>query len=229
MRMSPPSPATIHPMPFVRIELALLAVDGGGLQVLLGKRKEAPFAGRWALPGGALRIEFDADLGAACRRVARERLGLDLPAASQLCTTGGRARDPRAPWALAVVYRSTTTPGRFAVEPGKRLTDLRWADAVAAAQDPGLAFDHAAVIGQAIDRLREDVAALRFPIGLIEEPFTLTDLQSVSAAVLGRPVDKASFRRRVEAAGCVAPVDGELRTGPFRPAQLYTLRAPEAA
>jgi 8-oxo-dGTP diphosphatase len=128
-----------------------------------------------------------------------------------------------------VVYRSVTTPGRLALVPGKRLTDLRWADAVEASQDARLAFDHAALIGRAVSELRDDVAALRFPPGLIEESFTLTDLQSVAAAVLGRPVDKASFRRRLEAAGCVEAVDGELRTGPFRPAQLYTLKAPEPA
>ena len=92
-------------MPFVRIELAVLSVMDGTLQVLLGRRAEAPLAGRWALPGGVLRIDRDADLDAACQRTARERLGIELPGAMQLAAVGGRSRDPRAPWTLSVIYR----------------------------------------------------------------------------------------------------------------------------
>ena len=66
-------------MPFTRIELLALAVFDGELKVLLGKRAEAPHQGRWALPGGVLRIDLDTDLASACRRVSTERLGLELP------------------------------------------------------------------------------------------------------------------------------------------------------
>lgn len=222
--MTTSASGTIYPMPFVRVEVAVLAVSEGALQVLLGMRQEAPYAGRWALPGGAVRIDLDADLAASCRRVAQERLGLDLPDATQFLTTGGRQRDPRSPWAMAVVYRAVTTPARLAAAPGKRLSALKWVDALSAAADPRLAFDHPTVIAHAIDSLRESVSALRFPPGLIEPPFTLADLQTVAAAVLGHRVDKASFRRRVEACGCVQPVPGALRTGPNRPAQLYALK-----
>ncbi len=212
-------------MPFVRIELAVLAVEGGTLRVLLGKRAEAPYAGRWALPGGVLRIDLDSDLDAACQRVALERLGIALPGATQLGAVGGRSRDPRAPWALSVVYRCTTTPGQLAPEPGKRLADLKWDDAIKAAGDDKIAFDHHLLIGRAVESLRADVQALRFPAGLIAERFTLSELQATAGAVLGRVLDKASFRRRIDAVGCVEAVAGEMRTGAFRPAQMYRLRS----
>ena len=54
MNAAPRTPP-VHEMPFVRIELAVFAVADGRLQVLLGRRAEAPHAGRWALPGGVLR------------------------------------------------------------------------------------------------------------------------------------------------------------------------------
>ena len=213
-------------MPFVRIELAVLAVADGALQILLGKRAEAPYAGQWALPGGVLRIDLDASLDDACQRTARERLGLELPGATQLCAQGGRTRDPRAPWTLSVIYRCTTTRDRLAAVPGKRMDELKWVDAREAAGNRTLAFDHTQLIGRAVDRLREDVDALRFPPGLIAEPFTLADLQAVSQVVLAerRRLDKSSFRRRLDAAGCVEPISGEIRTGAFRPAQLFRLR-----
>lgn len=221
-----PASKPVHPMPFVRIELAVLAVHADSLQVILGRRAEEPYARRWALPGGVLRIDLDADLDAACQRVARERLGVDLPGATQLGAVGGRARDPRSPWALSVVYVCATTPAALTVSPGKRLEELKWVEASAAAADGRLAFDHAQLVGRAVEALRGDVDALRFPRGLMAEPFTLADLQATSQAVLGetRKLEKSSFRRRIDAAGCVEAVEGELRTGAFRPAQLFRLR-----
>jgi len=223
--MTSPTGKPVHPMPFVRIELVVLTVHEGVLQVLLGRRAEAPYAGRWALPGGVLRIDLDDNLDAACMRVARERLGLELPSATQLCAVGGRSRDPRAPWALSVIYRCTTAPGLLVATPGKRMAELKWAGGFDASADAKLAFDHSDLIHAAVGALQSEVEALRFSPGLITEPFTLGDLQATAEAVLGRALDKSSFRRRIDAGERVEPVGEERRTGPFRPAQLFRLRS----
>ena len=97
---------TIHPMPFVRIELAVLSIVDGQLAVLLGKRTGEPHIGKWALPGGVLRIDLDRDLDDAAQRVAMERLGTTVPFLRQLTAVGSRERDPRAPWALSVAYHA---------------------------------------------------------------------------------------------------------------------------
>ena len=211
-----------HPMPFVRIELAVLSVRANKLHVLLGRRAEPPHKGSMALPGGVLRIDLDASLDAACQRVAQERLGVALPGARQLMATGGPSRDPRTPWALSVVYRCMTMADELKVQPGKRLAELQWADADQASSE-SLAFDHDSLVASAVSAIRAEVDALNFPAGLTTEKFTLADLQSVSEVVLGRPLDKSSFRRRLESAGVLEALEGELRTGPFRPAQLYRL------
>jgi ADP-ribose pyrophosphatase YjhB (NUDIX family) len=225
-------------MPFVRVELAVLAVRDGRLQVLLGRRTGPPHEGSLALPGGVLRTDTDTSLDDACQRVARERLGTPLPDARQLTAVGGPSRDPRAPWALSVVYRTVVHDGQLQAKPGKRLSELRWADAGGGAGpdadgdvDPAhhqacdtplpLAFDHAELVQTAAQALRDDIEHLRFPPGLLPAPFSLGDLQAAAEAVLGRKLDKSSFRRRIDAAGCVEAVDGAVRTGAFRPAQLY--------
>jgi len=210
-------------MPFIRLELAVLTVLDDTLQVLLGRRAESPYAGRWALPGGVLRVDLDADLEDGCRRVAQERLGTELPELWQVGAEGSRKRDPRAQWALSVIYRSLIPSDRLQASPGKRLEALKWIPADAAAQDAGLAFDHATLIARAAQATRDDFQALRFATSLLPENFTLGDLQSVSESVLGRKLDKSSFRRRLDDAKCVKPVEGALRTGAFRPAQLYRL------
>ncbi len=221
------APATgtppVHAMPFTRIELLVLSVFDNTLQVLLGKRTGPPHAGRWALPGGVLRIDLDADLRAACARVSQERLGVELAGATQLCAVGAKQRDPRAPWALSVVYRSTLQAPTLQALPGKRLDALKWVPAESAAAATALAFDHAALVGRAVAALQTEVAGLLFPPGLMPATFTLAELQATAAIVLARPVDKSGFRRRIEAEGIVEAVDGEWRTGPYRPAQVYRL------
>ena len=216
------SPA-IHPMPFVRIELAVLSVLDGALHVLLGKRTGEPYSGQWALPGGVLRIDLDADLEAAAFRIASERLETQLPSVTQLCAVGGQLRDPRAPWALSVVYRSMLAAEQLQATPGKRLDALRWVPTDVAEKDDHLAFDHAELIGNAARETRAEFDNLQFPAGFLADTFTLSELQEVSEAVLGRHLDKSSFRRRLSDRGCLQEVPGEMRTGTFRPAQLYAL------
>ncbi|MCK6376434.1 MAG: NUDIX domain-containing protein [Zoogloea sp.] len=211
-----------YPMPFTRIELAVFAVKDGKLQVLLGQRSEPPHAGKWALPGGVVRIDLDTNLDAACQRVARERLGVALTEAQQVIAVGARRRDPRAPWALSVVYRAMVRPHRLHAVAGKRLVELQWFTTEEATTS-ALAFDHAMLIARAVTQLRDQVSVLHFPPGLMDQTFTLGELQSASEAVLGHALDKSSFRRRLDAAQTVEPIAGEVRSGPFRPAQVYRL------
>ena len=110
-------------MPFTRIELAVLSIVEGNLAVLLGKREETPHKGKSALPGGVLRIDLDGDLGAAAQRVAGERRGLALPFLRLLTVVGSKSRDPRAPWALAIVYRALVPIDAFDPRAGKRLEE----------------------------------------------------------------------------------------------------------
>lgn len=212
-----------YPMPFTRVELCVFSVAEGGLRVLLARRAADPFQGRWALPGGVLRIDLDESLEAACQRVAGERLGTQLAGMQLHAAQGGKDRDPRAPWALSLVYRTAVLLEQVSVVPGKRVSDLRWTEATQAAGDRRLAFDHALIVAQALASLRREVDDLRFPPGLLPEAFTLGELQAASEVVLGHALDKSSFRRRVDAAGVVAPIDGAMRTGAFRPAQMYRL------
>jgi len=217
------APDPRYPMPFVRVELAVLSIVDRHLCVLLGKRAQTPFKGCWALPGGALRIDLDADLEQAARRVASERLQAGLPEVEQLCTIGRRYRDERATWAMAVIYRSMVRMQDIQVSAGKRLEELRWMPAEQAAQDRRLAFDHDEVIARAVAATRTDAEDLRLPRALFAERFTLGELQDTCSILCGRRLDKSSFRRRLAERDVVVPVTGEVRRGANRPAQLYEL------
>ena len=211
-------------MPFVRIELAIMSVVEGRLAVLLGKRTGSPHKGKWALPGGVLRIDLDADLEAASQRVAMERLGVRLPHLRQLQAVGGKKRDTRAPWALSIAYRALLPVEAFDPRAGKRLEQIEWFPADEAAQDRKLAFDHADLIRYAVEVTRNEIGRLDLPFRYLPEKFTLGELQATCEAILGHRLDKSSFRRRLDDHNLVEAVPGEMRTGAFRPAQLYRER-----
>jgi 8-oxo-dGTP diphosphatase len=211
-------------MPFTRIELVIMSIVDGGLAVLLGKRAGPPHKGKWALPGGVLRTDLDRDLEAAAQRIAGERLGVTLPYLRQLLAVGSKTRDSRAPWALSVAYRALIPVEAIEPQAGKRLDAIRWYPIDEAMADARLAFDHADLIRSAAETTRAEIDRLELPFGFLPEAFTLGELQATCASLLGRNLDKSSFRRRLDAANLVESVEGEMRTGAFRPAQLYRKR-----
>jgi ADP-ribose pyrophosphatase YjhB (NUDIX family) len=214
-----------YPMPFTRLEIAVLGIVEGSLHVLLARRAEAPFKGKWGLPGGALRIDLDTSLDEAARRVMRERLGLELPFLKQIGASGGPTRDPRFPWALSVVYRALVPSESLHPVPGKRIDALHWHSVDAVAADNALAFDHGLLVAQAVSITRAEVKRLYLPFGLLPARFTLGELQSTCEQLLGAPLDKSSFRKRLADRDLLEAVKGEMRGGAFRPAQLYRRKA----
>jgi 8-oxo-dGTP diphosphatase len=211
----------IYPMPFTRLELCVFALLETELAVLQVRREEAPSKGKWALPGGVLRIDLDEDLESAAQRVAGERLGTHLPYLRLQTAVGGKSRDPRSPWTLSIAYRATVRADALATSPGKRVEAIRWAGAGEAASDNSLAFDHSAIIAAAVQDLRNEVENLELPWGLLPAEFTLGELQHYCEMILDRPLDKSSFRRRLADRDCVEAVRGQLRGAAHRPAQVY--------
>lgn len=225
MAPSTPPAAPRHEMPFTRLELAVLGLVDGALHVLLARRAGEPYKGRWALPGGVLRIDLDASLENGAQRVSRERLGCEMPYLRQLCAVGGPGRDrTRSPWALSIVYRALVQSSQLDVSAGKRVEALAWRPVEEAAADKQLAFDHASLIAQAVAATREEVRALELPAGFIPPAFTLGELQALCEQLLGERLDKSSFRRKLADRDLVEPVEGEMRTGANRPAQVFRLR-----
>ena len=217
-----------HPTPFTRIELCVLSIVESQLQVLLGRREQAPFKGRWALPGGVLRIDLDSDLEQAAQRVANERIGLSLPYLRQQCAVGGNGRDPRAAWSLSVVYRALVPAENFYPTAGKRLMALRWTPVGEAMPDATLAFDHNQIVAAAVANLRAEVDRLDLPFQYLPNQFALGELQEICEKLLGRKLDKSSFRRRLEDKHILEPIKGAIRRGEAnRPAQLYRGRGNE--
>ena len=213
-----------YPMPFTRVEVAIQSLLEGQLCTLLIRRKEAPYKGLWAMPGGVVRIDLDEDLEDAAQRVTQERLGVRLPYLKQLTTVGSKSRDPRSPWALSVVYRALIPIESIAPQPGKRIEEIRWVALSELDQAGEMAFDHHDLISTAMTATQNEADELKLPVGFLPDTFTLTELQSLCEQLAGRTLDKSSFRRKLRDRLLVEPVEGKFVGGANRPALLYKLK-----
>ncbi|WP_374639462.1 NUDIX domain-containing protein [Hydrogenophaga sp.] len=206
--------------PLVSVDIALFCVDDEGLKVLLVKRAEDPFARRWALPGGILKPHLDDSLMAAARRVLAHKVDVELPHVAEVATFSGPTRDPRG-WSIAALFYALLPKDKINAVERNKVEAVEWASASA----PGhrLAFDHEEQLHAAMQTLRSRVEDDVLPLHLLPRKFTLTQLQKVCEAILGRELDKSVFRRRLKGSPDLIELD-EYERGPQRPAQLFMAR-----
>jgi ADP-ribose pyrophosphatase YjhB (NUDIX family) len=209
--------------PITTIDLAIFGLTGEGLEVLLMLRGTEPFAGDWALPGGWIHIDEDADLEMAARRILMDKTGVETPYLEQLDSSGNATRDPRG-WSVSIAYVALISADEVRPRQGANAIDVAWRPVRGEATDVPLAFDHGDILRRALTRLRNKVEYSTLPAHLLPVRFTLSELQSVYERILGRPLDKSAFRKRVAEADFVEPVAGEMRRASNRPAQLYRLK-----
>jgi 8-oxo-dGTP diphosphatase len=91
---------------------------------------------------------------------------------------------------------------------------------------PTLAFDHADIIAMAKRRLAAKLDYSTIALQLMPEKFTLSELQSVYECILGEPLDKRNFRKRLQGLGCLEPTGERHRGGKHRPAMLFRMKSP---
>jgi 8-oxo-dGTP diphosphatase len=206
----------------VTVDIVILTMADGVLNVLLVRRGQEPFEGMWATPGGFKRP--DETLDEAARRELAEETGVDVPSLlTQFGAYGDPGRDPR---------MNVVTVGYLAV--------LRDVGAITAGTDAALAalvpvseileerielaFDHHRIVHDAIERVRVELEVSGIATAFVGTTFTMAELRVVYEAIWGVQLDAANFRRSlVGEDGWVIPTGRTARPGPGggRPAELY--------
>lgn len=210
-----------HPAFAVTVDLVILTVRGGGLQVLLVERGEPPFAGRLALPGGFVRA--DEDLAAAAARELVEETGVATSQGhlEQLATYGSPGRDPRMRVVSVAYLGLVPSLPEPVAGTDAAASDVRPVDDVLAAE-PGLAFDHAQILTDGVERARAKLEYSSLATSFCPAEFTVAELRAVYEAVWGVGIDPRNFHRKVTTTpGFLETVGGTTTRGGGRPAQLY--------
>jgi 8-oxo-dGTP diphosphatase len=225
----------------VTVDVVIFTLLDGDLRILLVRRLQPPQAGRWAIPGGAIRPE-EALEDSALRILDQETELSDLYL-EQLYTFGGPSRHPDRR-AIAVAYFAIVPSDRAAAVGRRGNGSPHAPEAQAGAPEhggpehggprhglgwwsvydlPSLAFDHRRIVHYALTRLRYKLEYTAVGFELLPREFTLTELQTAYEIVLGEALDKRNFRRKILRAGIIEP-SGNYRTGEGRPARLYRYR-----
>ncbi|SEG58753.1 8-oxo-dGTP diphosphatase [Thermomonospora echinospora] len=196
----------------VTVDVVALTIRDGALHVLLVRRGAPPFEGMWALPGGFVRSVRDAeDLPDAAARELAEETGLSAEGAlarvhlEQLATYGGPGRDPRMR-VISVAYLAFA-PELPDPRAGSDAADAAWVPVgslgltEAAAQRPGttrrLAFDHARILTDGLERARSKLEYTPLATAFCAPEFTIPELRAVYEAVWGEELHAGNFHRKV--------------------------------
>ncbi|HEY8459357.1 MAG TPA: NUDIX domain-containing protein [Blastocatellia bacterium] len=207
-----------YPQPSVTVDLVIFTIAEDDLKVLLIKRGQEPFKGRWALPGGF--VEIDESLERAAARELQEEVGVTNVYLEQLYTFGDPKRDPRGR-VISVSYFALVDAERQRIVAASDAAEAQWHSVF---DTPKLAFDHAKILDYAVWRLRNKIEWTTVGYELLPKKFTLSELQRVYEIILQRPVDKRNFRKKIMAQGQIVELNETRSEVAHRPARLYSFR-----
>lgn len=218
-----------YPRAAITADAVIFGFDGLKLRVLLIKRGVEPYVGKWALPGGFMRMEETID--ECAKRELKEETGLDVPYLQQLGVFSAVDRDPR--------YRVVTVAfyALAKVEPVRGMDDAMEADwfaldeVIEEVRDEfgrrkmrvlvDLAFDHAEILVAALERLRQD---LHFePVGfrLLPEKFSIPQVQRLYESILNVSFDRRNFHKKILTTGILIDLDEKDIYAKHRAGSLY--------
>ena len=223
-------------LPHLSVDCVVFGFHNSRLKLLLHKWKHL---NRWSLPGGYVRRRESLD--AAAQRILRDRTGLRQVDLRQFHAFGGVSRKeatllelydtlgievPRDAW---LVHRIVSI-GYYA------LVDFRKArpkvDYISDAcswhpidDRPPLAFDHDRMVDLARKALQASLQLPAAGANLLPERFTMSELQGLHEAVLGRTLDRRNFQKRMLDRGGVDRLPERRTGGAHRAAYLYRFAA----
>lgn len=201
-----------YPHPAVTTDCVIFGFDGSDLKVLLIERGIEPFKGKWALPGGFLKMDETAHEGAL--RELEEETGMNNAYIRQFHTFTEPGRDPR---------ERVITIAHYALV---RLQEVKGGDDAAQArwftmdEIPPLAFDHDRILRMAQKMLRERIHFEPVGFELLPDTFTMKQLQNLYEAILDVHFDRRNFAKKMFHLGLLIQTEDMVRTSPKRESQL---------
>ena len=205
----------------VTVDVVILTIVENKLKVLLLKRVNEPFRGRWAIPGGFIRLSENLD--DAALRVLKEKTNVQNIYLEQLYTFGDPLRYPNTrviTCAYFALLRAEDIDVKIVDE--SQVAEIEWHSVE---NLPPLAFDHKEIIEYSLKRTRERLELCPIAFQLLPKKFTLKKKKKSYELILKKDLDKRNFRKKVLATNMLIDLNECTKAGSNRPAALYSFDA----
>ena len=202
--------------PALAIDCVIFGFDGRKLKILLVKRGIEPFKDRWALPGGFVNVNETID--EAAQRELKEETGVDHVFMEQLYTFGSIDRDPRER-VVSVAYFALVRISDYKVIAGSDASNAQW---FTMNSIPSLAFDHSVILEMAINRIKGKIRYQPIGFELLDDKFTIPQLQAIYESILERKIDRRNFYNKIKKTGLLIFLDEKQQKAAHRAATLVT-------
>ncbi|MDU1891782.1 MAG: NUDIX domain-containing protein [Dysgonomonas sp.] len=204
------------PRPAVTTDCVIFGFDEGELKILLIERGIEPYKGKWALPGGFLDMDEDAETCA--RRKLLQETCLENIFMEQLYTFSAVERDPRYR-VVSIAYYALVKLSDYDAKAGTDTANIKW---FPISEIPELAFDHNKIVDMAKERLKGKIKYQPIGFELLPERFTIPELHQLYESALQTNLDRRNFRKKMLSFGLLVD-ENELATGArHRAPKLYS-------
>ncbi len=203
-----------NPRFYIAVDCIIFGLVEGRLCLLLTKRDFEPEKGKWSVMGGF--VQEAESVHEAARRVLRQLTGLENVYMEQVHAFGAVDRDP-GERVVSIAYYALLGPGEY--DPA--LLEAHNAVWVRLDELPPLGFDHPQMVERTLALIRRKFSTEPIGFNLLPELFTLSQLQTLYETILGEPLDKRNFRKRVAETDCIEKTELIDKTGSRRGASLY--------
>jgi 8-oxo-dGTP diphosphatase len=219
-------------IPHLSVDIVVFGFHGADLKLLLLKWKDLNM---WALPGGY--VGHRQSLDAAAQDVLRQHTGLRKLHLRQFHAFGDLHRNEACGRGLFAtictdvrrdqwVFKRVVSIGYYALVDFQevRPTAAPYSESCAwypLEDRPPLAFDHDVIVARALEALRVGLEVPGAGARLLPERFTMPELQRLHEAVLGRPLDRRNFQKRMLDRGGVERLNERREGGAHRAPYLY--------
>jgi 8-oxo-dGTP diphosphatase len=205
-----------YPRPALATDCVIFGFDGGELKLLLLQREKDPFRNQWALPGGFVFMQETTE--DCAKRILQEKAGIKQVFIEQLYTFSDVARDPRER-IISVAYFALVNKHQYKLIAGRDTIKAEWFEL---SKLPKLAFDHLKIVKAAVQRLKGKASYQPVGFELLNEKFTLSELQAVYEAIMASPIDKRNFRKKILGMGLLKALEEKQKNVAHRASRFYS-------
>lgn len=203
--------------PSVTVDIVIFTIQERELKVLLVKRDIEPFKGKWAIPGGFVRIHES--LEDAAKRELEEETGVKDVYLEQLYTFGDPNRDPRGR-IITVSYMALVNSDKIKLKATADVSEAQW---FPVKKLLNLAFDHKKILTYALKRLRWKFEYTTVAFSMLPDEFAISQVRYVYEIVFDKKFDKRNFAKKLLSLKILQGKRIKIDVS-YRPPKLYKLK-----